>query len=86
MRISTNLDEDHVRKLEQLKRQSRLNTTQVVKRAIDLLYEQTNTSPEAKLKALLESDFIGCAEGPADLSENYKQYLTEDLTEKHDSD
>jgi hypothetical protein len=86
MRITASLDEDHARKLEQLKRQNRLNTTQVIKQAIDLLYEQTKPSPEVKLKALLESDFIGCAEGSVDLSENYKQYLTEALPEKHGSD
>lgn len=67
------LDEAHARKLAQLKRQSGLSTSRVVMRAISLLYEKTDTSPESRMKALLESDFIGCAEGPVDLSENYKR-------------
>lgn len=47
----------------------------------DLLFIQDQTG--AKMKALLESDFIGCAEGPEDLSENYKDYLYNGLKEKH---
>lgn len=39
----------------------------------------------SEIQQLLESDFIGCAEGSADLSTNYKQFLFDDPVEKHGS-
>ena len=44
---------------------------------------QENTT-ENTLKNFLESDFIGCAQGVADGSVNYKQYITEAIDEKFD--
>lgn len=35
-----------------------------------------------KMQALLDSDFIGCGEGPEDLSANYKEYLYKELKGK----
>lgn len=77
MRINTQLDDDHTEKLEYLRKQHNLSTTEVVKQTIDLLYLHYKPKPSRKIKALLESDFIGCGEGPEDLSTNYKQYLAE---------
>ena len=83
MRINARLDDDYAKKLEYLKKQNQLSTTEIVKQAIDLLYLKSKARPHEKIKALLESDFIGCSEGPEDLSTNYKQYLSESLAEKH---
>jgi predicted transcriptional regulator len=86
MRINAHLDDQYTEKLEYLKKARRQSTTEVIKQAIDVLYEKTHTQQGDKVKALLESDFIGCAEGPEDLSSNYKHYLAESLTAKHDLD
>ena len=83
MRINARLDADRVEKLKQLQSLTRLGVSEIVKRAIDLLYRQQAGRSRDKLDALLSSDFVGCAEGPEDLASQYKQYLTRDLESKH---
>lgn len=47
-----------------------------MKAAIDFYYEKLRQeTPVKPLQLLRESGLIGCAEGDADLSVNYKQYL-----------
>lgn len=83
MRINARLDEVRAEKLKQLKALTRLGVSEIVKWAIDVLHQQRAGQPREKLDALLSSDFVGCAEGPEDLSSRYKQYLTRDLENKH---
>ena len=86
MRISARLEKEDVLKLEALKQLNHQTTSEIVKEAIDVLYRQKRVHPlhsQNSIRALLESDFIGCAKGPKDLSENYKSYLDEPLNEKH---
>lgn len=84
MRINARLDEQHQRKLETLKQMDGVSVTAVVIEAIDLLYEKKMGTAE-KMQEFLASDFIGCAEGSEDLSENYKNYLDQALSSKHDN-
>ena len=86
MRINARLDDARVEKLKQLKSLTRLGVSEIVKRAIDLLHRQQAGRSREKLDALLSSDFVGCAEGPEDLAGRYKQYLTQDLENKHGAD
>ncbi len=83
MRINARLDDNRAKKLTQLQASTRLGTSEIVKRAIDLLHREQAERSRDKLDALLSSDFVGCAEGPEDLASNYKQYLTQSLEEKH---
>ncbi len=83
MRINARLDDNRAKKLKQLQASTRLGTSEIVKRAIDLLHREQAERSRDKLDALLSSDFVGCAEGPEDLASNYKQYLTQSLEEKH---
>ena len=83
MRINARLDDDRVEKLKQLQSLTQLSASEIVKRAIDLLYRQQAGRPREKLNALLSSDFVGCAEGPEDLATRYKHYLTRDIENKH---
>ena len=69
MRINARIDEKQVEQLEQIKQREQITTTQVVRRALDLYFQQQKT----RIDKLLTSDFIGCTEGSADLSDNYKQ-------------
>lgn len=48
-------------------------------------WEESPERAREKISAFLSSGFVGCAEGPADLSERYKDYLTEGLERKHGS-
>lgn len=83
MRVNARLDDDRVEKLKQLQSLTQLSASEIVKRALDLLYRQQAGRPREKLNALLLSDFVGCAEGPEDLATRYKHYLTRDLENKH---
>ena len=86
MRINARIDEKQLQQLEQIKKQEQITTTQVVKRALDHYFQHQKSKKQLKIEKLLISDFIGCAEGPADLSDNYKQKQSEALIEKHDID
>ena len=83
MRINARLDDDRAEKLRQLQTLTQLGASEIVKRAIDLLYRQHADRSREKLDALLSSDFVGCSEGPPDLASRYKQYLIQDLEHKH---
>ena len=83
MRVNARLDDERAEKLRQLQSLTQLSTSEIVKRAIDLLHRQQAERSRDKLNALLSSDFVGCAEGPADLASQYKRYLIRDLEEKH---
>ena len=85
MRVSAMLDEERAKKLKQLQSLMGQSASDVLKRALDLVYAQ-NVGAEAassaetahardKLDALLSSDFIGCAAGPGELADQYKDYL-----------
>ncbi len=83
MRVNARLDDERAEKLRQLQSLTQLSTSEIVKGAIDLLHRQQAERSRDKLNALLSSDFVGCAEGPADLASQYKRYLIRDLEEKH---
>jgi hypothetical protein len=88
MRINARLDERSEKNLEFIKEVTGENITWIIK---DLLEERARqlrqkNKPGSKFKALLESDFVGCAEGPEDLSVNYKEYIYQGLKEKHGLD
>ncbi len=83
MRVNARLDDERAEKLRQLQSLTRLSTSEIVKRAIDLLYRQQAGRSRDKLDALLSSNFVGCAEGSEDLASQYKRYLIRDLEEKH---
>ena len=83
MRINARLDDARAAKLRQLQSSLRIGASEVVKRALDLLHKEQCQGHGAKTKALLASDFVGCAEGPEDLSSRYKQHLAQALADKH---
>lgn len=83
-RINARVEQEYIDKLEVLKNQQHSSITQVLKMAIDEYYASHVSKAAAQREALLGSDFIGCAEGDAGLSESYKESLSESLGEKHD--
>lgn len=83
MRINARLDDEDVLKLEALKQLDHHTTTEIVKEAIDVLYRQKLIHPNGSIRALLESDFVGCAEGPEDGSQSYKQDVMDYVDAKH---
>ncbi len=83
MRINARLEEEDMRKLEALKKLEQHTTTEIIKEAITVLYGQKMMHPKGSIHALLESDFIGCAEGPEDGSQPYKQDVMDYVDAKH---
>ena len=83
MRVNARLDERRAAKLHQLQSSLRVSASEVVKRALDVLHKEQCEGEGAKTKALLSSNFVGCADGPEDLSSRYKQHFTQALEDKH---
>lgn len=74
MRVSARLDDNRSKKLELLAARTHLGTSEILKRAIDALYEQVEVARPAE--ALQRSGFVASGEADPDLSETYKEDLT----------
>lgn len=85
-RINARLDDESAEELEFIRRTTGATTiTDALKYSISEVASRLRESESngSKMKALLMSDFVGCASGPADLSENYKERLDADWATKH---
>ena len=82
MRVNPRLDDERAEKLKQLQSLTGQSASDVLKRALDLMYARQVTHDLEKLGALLSSDSIGCAVGPEELADHYKDYLARDLNAK----
>ena len=83
MRIDARLEDEDVLKLEALKKLGHYTTTEIVKEAIGVLYRQKMVHPKGSIHALLESDFVGCAEGSENGSQIDKQDVMDYVDAKH---
>jgi hypothetical protein len=83
MRISARLDDERSRKLDFLAKATDQGTSEIVKRAIDALYEEVRTRRPRPGEVLRKTGFIGYGEADPDLSTRYKEELTESLSTKH---
>jgi hypothetical protein len=84
MRINARLDEERSRKLDYLMHVTGSGVSEILRRAIDVYYHRVRERDDKSAALLTKSGLIGCAEGPEDLSENYKEELLDELKEKHD--
>lgn len=84
MRINARLDESRSQKLEFLSRATRLSTSDIVKQAIDVYYDQVRGRRPVPLEVLAETGFIGCGEASPDLSDRYKEDVRSLVAAKHD--
>jgi hypothetical protein len=76
MRVNARLESDRATKLNYIRQRTNQGTSEIMKVAIDFYYEKLRQeTPVKPLQLLRESGLIGCAEGDADLSVNYKKYL-----------
>ena len=80
-RLNARIDAPLAKKVAALRRATKQTTTGVVRAALERYFEAI--SRDAQPYALLsESGFIGCADGPADLSSSYKNELASSLKTK----
>jgi len=83
MLINTNLDDSLAEKIDYLVKSTQLTLSEVLKNSVNLYYELTRISPADKLKIFEDSGFIGCGEGDARLSVDYKNDLRELMEKKY---
>jgi hypothetical protein len=82
MRINARLDDVRSRKLAYLERETGWSVSRIVRTAIDTYYRALRRAKADPASALKNSGFVGCAEGPSDLSVAYKNELRS-LSVKH---
>ncbi len=82
MRITVRIDDSYEQKIKIIQQRTNLNTTDVIKQAIDLMYEKAELSAKEKNQKLIEM-LAGTAKGPEDLSITYKKYLDQGWEEKY---
>ncbi len=83
MRINARLDEDSARKIEYLKDVTHAPVTDVVKCAIDLYYQHMRQAQDGAKDRLFETGFVGCGVADPELSQTYKDDLSQALEAKH---
>jgi hypothetical protein len=81
MRVNARLDEATRQELRQLQKETGMSVTEVIRESIHRLYLQESVATRSPVESF--ADLIGCIEGPADLSTNYKAVLRESLLTKH---
>jgi predicted DNA-binding protein len=81
-RINARLPAEVARKIAYLEERTKKSTTEVVIESIELYYEALKDGPGTAVDLLEQAGFIGCAEGPADLSSTYKAMLARSLSNK----
>jgi hypothetical protein len=82
MRINARIEPPLAKKLAYLRAKHGETTSAVLKRAIEAYYQQQAEASASPLEALAQSGFVGCAEGPPDLSVRVKRDLTKALRGK----
>jgi hypothetical protein len=81
-RINARLDDDLARRVNLVRKRKRRSASQIVQEALARYCDQELGEGGEPLAILRSAGFIGCADGPADLSSNYKQELTRSLRRK----
>ena len=74
MDINVSLDERAEKHLAFVQSATQQRVSDIVSHALDLYYRQLEDQQGVGTRMLMESDFIGCAEGPENLSADYKQH------------
>jgi hypothetical protein len=81
-RVNARLSASSARKLAYLQKARGLSATEVIQRAIDRYHEAATDERASPAEILARAGFIGCADGPVDLSSGYKSDLSTSLQKK----
>ena len=81
-RINARLDPGLARKVAAVRRRTGQSVTDIVKQSIEDYCNARLKGSESALDALAATGFVGCAEGPRDLSERYKEDLASSFGRK----
>lgn len=78
-RINARLDAELAGKLQELQQRTGKSTTEILQAALERYYDSMRSATEP---ARLFEGFVGCVEGPRELSSNYKAELGRSLKKK----
>jgi hypothetical protein len=81
-RINARLDAELARRVDLVRRRKRRSVSQIVQESLSRYCDQELGDDGEPLAILKSAGFIGCADGPADLSSEYKRELTRSLRRK----
>lgn len=82
IRINARLSGEDARRFAELQALDG-SATNVIREAVREYHVKRIKSRRNAYEMMVASGFIGCADGPEDLSVRYKEYLTESLSLKH---
>jgi hypothetical protein len=83
MRVNARLEPEVAQKLSWLKAATGGSTSDVLRCAIDVYFEQSVGQQRLPYPALEKAGLLACADGPRDLSRTYKARLARSLRAKH---
>jgi hypothetical protein len=81
-RINARLDKALARKVSLVQKRTRRSLSQVVQESLTRYCDEELSEGGEPLSILKSAGFVGCADGPADLSSSYKKDLTHSLGRK----
>ncbi len=81
-RINARLDDELARRVDLVRRRKRRSLSQIVQESLSRYCDEELRLAREPLAILRSAGFIGCADGPADLSSEYKRELERSLRRK----
>jgi hypothetical protein len=81
-RINARLDDALAQRVNLVRKRTKRSTSQIVKESLIRYCDQELGQGGEPLSILKSAGFIGCADGPADLSAGYKNELSRSLRRK----
>jgi hypothetical protein len=82
LRINARLTGEDARRFRELQKREGLSASDLLRDALRVYHAERTRSRASAGKLLAASGFIGGGDGPVDLSERYKDYLTEAFESK----
>ena len=70
--VNARLDARSTARVAYLLRETKANTSEVLRKAIEIYYNQVCKAHQNTADVLNQAGFVGCAEGQSDFSETYK--------------
>lgn len=83
-RINARLDATLARKVSLVQERTRRSLSLIVQESLTRYCDAELGEGGEPLAILKSAGFVGCADGPEDLSSGYKKHLTRSLGRKHD--
>jgi hypothetical protein len=81
-RINARLDKELAQKVSLVRKRTSRSLSQVVKESLTRYCDEELRKDGEPMSILKAAGYVGCADGPEDLSSDYKRHLTQTLGRK----